>query len=153
MTDRYQPMPEDPVQILEVRANPGARTVTVTAAVTAPAADAIFIALSEQLDRSRRESTESVEAILELRRRMELVERFAPLARARAHAVVQLGAEELRGCLLGLSDYRERVDGEHYQPAELRERIALTARITAVLWDANASVAAAGDDVLSCAAP
>lgn len=145
-------MPQDPIQILEVRANGMERSVTVTAALTAAAADAIFIALSEQLDRARRYSTESVEDVLALRRRIELVERFAPLARAAAHAIVQLTEDELRGCLLELSDYRERVDGEHYQPVELRQRLQLTVQITAVLWDTNATVAAAADGLLNCAA-
>lgn len=145
-------MPEDPIQILEVRAHPAERVVAVTAAVTAGAAHAIFIALSEQLDRRRWQSSDSVEDVLVLRQRMELVERFAPLARAGAHAVVRLSDQEFRDCLLELSEYRERVDGEHYQPAELRERLQLTAEITAVLWDTNASVAAAGDALVSCSA-
>lgn len=142
-------MPEDPIQILEVRASHGAASVTVTAAVTAGATHAISIALSEQLDRSRRRSTDSVEDVLALRRQIDLVERFEPLARAGAHAVVQLTDDELRDCLLGLTDYRERVDGEHYQPLELRERLQLTIQVIAILWDANASAAAAGDALLS----
>lgn len=145
-------MAEDPIQILEVRADQPAGPVTVTAAVRTGAADAIFVALSEQLDRNRRQSTDSVEDVLVLRRRIDLVERFAPLAKAGAHAIVQLSADELRDCLLQLSDYRERVDGEHYQPPELRERLQLTARIAAILWDTNATVAAAGDAPVSCAA-
>ena len=145
-------MPQDPIQILEVRAGGTERSVTVTAAVTAGAGDAIFIALSEQLDRARRYSTESVKDVLALRGRIELVERFAPLARAGMHAIVQLTEDELRGCLLELSDYRERVDGEHYQPVELRQRLQLTVQIIAVLWDTNATVAAAADGLLSCAA-
>src|SRR5579875_3649376 len=152
MTDRYQPMPEDPIQILEVRADQAARSVTVTAAVTDGAVRAISVALSEQLDRSRGQSTESVEDVLALRRRTDLVERFVPLARAGAHAVVQFTEAEFRGCLLELSEYRERVDGDYYQPADLRERLELTGRITAVLWDTNAAVAAAADGLLSCAA-
>lgn len=142
-------MPEDPIQILEVRANQAERLVTVTAAVTAGAADAIFIALSEQLDRCRRVSTESAEDVVALRQRIELVERFAPLAKAGAHAVVQLTEDEFRSCLLELSDYRERVDGEYYQPLELRQRLQLTGEITAILWDTNGAVAAAGDGLLS----
>ncbi|HEY3946276.1 MAG TPA: hypothetical protein VGL78_13695 [Solirubrobacteraceae bacterium] len=145
-------MPEGPIQILEVRANGTERSVTVTAALTAGAADAIFIALSEQLDRGRRYLTESVEDVLALRRRIELVERFAPLARAAAHSIVQLSEDELRCCLLELSDYRERVDGEHYQPVDLRQRLQLTVQIIAVLWDTNATVAAAADGLLNCAA-
>jgi hypothetical protein len=142
-------MPEDPIQILEVRASHGAASVTVTAAVTAGATHAISTALSEQLDRSRRRSTDSVEDVLALRRQIDLVERFEPLARAGAHAVVQLTDDELRDCLLGLTDYRERVDGDHYQPLELRERLQLTTRVIAILWDANATAAAAGDTLLS----
>ena len=146
-------MPEDPIQILEVRAHATERSVTVTAAMTAGAADAIFIALSEQLDRGRRSLTESVEDVVAMRRRIELVERFAPLARAAAHVIIQLTEAELRCCLLELSEYRERVDGEHYQPVELRQRLQLTVQITAVLWDTNATVAAAADGLLHCAAP
>lgn len=145
-------MAEDPIQILEVRANPAERVVTVTAAVTADAAHVIFVALSEQLDRRRWRSTESVEDVTALRQRTELVERFAPLARAGGHAIVQLSEPEFRDCLLELSDYRERVDGEHYQPAELRMRLQLTTQITSILWDANAAVAAAGAGLLSSAA-
>ena len=145
-------MPEDPVHILEVRANHAERRVAVTAAVTAGAADVIFIALSEQLDRRRWSSTESVDDVLALRQRAELVERFAPLAKAGAHAIVQLTGQELRACLLELSDYRERVDGEHYQPVELRGRLQLAAEITAILWETNATVAAADAALLSGAA-
>ena len=145
-------MAEDPIQILEVRADPAQRSVTVTAAVTAGTANAIFIALSEQLDRRRAQATESVEDVLVLRQRIELVERFAPLARAGAHAIVQFSEQEVRDCLLELSEYRERVDGEHYQPLELRERLQLTAQITAALWDTNARVAAAERELLPSAA-
>lgn len=142
-------MPEDPIQILEVRADEARRSVAITAAITAEASHAIFTALSEQLDRARWHATDSAEDVLALRRRTELVERFAPLAAAKAHAVVQLDEQELRACLLDLSDYRERVDGEHFQPLELRERLRLSAEICGILWDANASVAAAADGLLS----
>jgi hypothetical protein len=142
-------MADDPIQILEVRADSASRSVVITVAVTADAAHAIFIALSEQLDRRRRHTTASVEDVLTLRQQTELVERFAPLAASRAHAIVQLNEQELRDCLLDLSDYRERVDGEHFQPAELRQRLRLTAEITGILWDANATVAAALDELLS----
>jgi hypothetical protein len=145
-------MPEDPIQILEVRASHTAPAVMVTAAVTADASTAISTALSEQLDRSRQHSTDSVEDVLALRRQGELVERFAPLARAGGHAVVQLTDEELRDCLLGLTEYRERVDGEHYQPLELRERLQLTAQIISILWDANGTVSAARESLLGSAA-
>jgi hypothetical protein len=146
-------MAEDPIQILEVRAPDAERPATVTAAVTRDAAHAVFIALSEQLDRRRQQSTESVEDLLALRRRTELVERFAPLAEARAHAIVQFTDEELRDCLLDLNDYRERVDGEHYQPPELRERLRVTGEMIAILWDANASVAATVDPALTRTCP
>jgi hypothetical protein len=146
-------MSEDPIQILEVRAAEGQQSVAITVAVTADASQAIFTALSEQLDRRRRDPTASVEEVLALRQQIELADRFGPLASARAHAVVQLSEHELRDCLLGLSDYRERADGEHYQPLELRERLRLIGEMTGILWDANATVAAAGDALLSRTAP
>jgi hypothetical protein len=142
-------MPDDPIQILEVRANGAQRPVTVTAAVTADAGQAMFIALSEQVDRHRRDLIMSTDDVLALRRQTELVERFAPVASSRAHAIVQLTEEELRACLLDLTDYRERVDGEHFQPLELRQRLQMTARITAALWEANAAAAAASDRQIS----
>jgi hypothetical protein len=60
---------------------------------------------------------------------------------------------ELRACLLNLTAYAERVDGEHFQPVELRERLEVIAQITPVLWDANASAAAAGGEPVTHAAP
>ena len=145
-------MPDDPIQILEVRADGAQRPVTITAAVTGDAGQAIFIALSEQLDRRRRHPIAGAEDVLALRQQTEFVERFAPLAGAGAHAIVQLTEEELRSCLLDLNDYRERVDGEHFQPVDLRRRLQLTAQITAILWDANATVSVAGGGLLSPAA-
>lgn len=136
-------MHEDPIQILEVRADAEQRSVTITAAVTADASWAIFIALSEQLDRRRAHPTASVGDVLGLREQTALVERFAPLATAGAHAVVQFTESDLRACLLDLTGYTDRVDGEHFQPLELRERLQVTAQITAVLWEANATAAAA----------
>jgi hypothetical protein len=136
-------MQETPVQILEVRAGEGERSLTITAAVTAEASRAIFTALSEQLDRRSREPTTSVEDLLAVREQMTLVERFELLASAGAHAIVRLSETELRTCLLELTDYVDRVDGEHYQPLELRERLRVIALITPVLWDANAAAAAA----------
>jgi hypothetical protein len=136
-------MHEDPVQILEVRADAEQRSVMITAAVTADASRAIFIALSEQLDRRRAHPTASVGDVLGLREQTALVERFAPLATAGAHAVVQFTESDLRACLLDLTGYTDRVDGEHFQPLELRERLLVTAQITAVLWEANATAAAA----------
>jgi hypothetical protein len=145
-------MHQDPLQILEVRADTEQRSVTITAAVTADASRAIFIALSEQLDRCRARPTPSVEDVLALREQTALVERFAPLATAGAHAVVQFTTSELRACLLDLTGYTDRVDEEHFQPLELRERLRVTAQITAVLWEANATAAAAGSQALTIAA-
>jgi hypothetical protein len=136
-------MHQDPLQILEVRAAGEQRSVTITAAITADASRAIFIALSEQLDRRRARPTASVGEVLALREQTALVERFAPLATAGAHAVVQFTESELRACLLDLTGYTDRVDEEHFQPLELRERLQVTAQITAVLWEANANATAA----------
>jgi hypothetical protein len=136
-------MHDDPLQILEVRADQGQRPVTITAAVTADASRAIFVALSEQLDRRRAAPTASVSDVLALREQTALVERFAPLATAGAHAVVQFTDSELRACLLDLTGYTDRVDGDHFQPVELRERLRVTAQITPVMWEANATAAAA----------
>ncbi|MFZ0041955.1 MAG: hypothetical protein WAK93_11660 [Solirubrobacteraceae bacterium] len=145
-------MQETPFQILEVRADERDRSVAITAAVTADASQALFIALSEQLERRSQQPLENVEDVLMLREQQTLVERFAPLASARAHAIVQFTASELRACLLDLTDYSERIDGEHFQPVELRERLRLIAQITPVLWDGNAAAAAAGGEPLTRAA-
>jgi hypothetical protein len=145
-------MQETPVQILEVRADEQDRSVSITAAVTADASQAIFVALSEELDRHRRQPTESVDDLLALRDQQSLVERFEPLASAAAHAIVRFSESELRACLLDLAAYAQRVDGEHFQPVELRERLQVIAQITPVLWDANASAAAAGSEPLTRAA-
>jgi hypothetical protein len=142
-------MQEAPVQILEVRARESDRSVTITAAVTADASQAMFTALSEQLDRRRREPTVNVEDVLGLREDAALVERFEPLASANAHAIVCVSDAELRTCLLALTDYADRVDGEHFQPVALRERLQLIAQITPILWDANATAAAAADESLT----
>jgi hypothetical protein len=144
-------MQEQPIQILEVRADQQDRSVAITAAVTADASRAIFVALSEQLDRHRRQPTESVEDVLVLREQQSLVERFAPLAGAGAHAIVRFTETELRACLLNLTDYTERVDGDHFQPVELRERLEVIAQITPVLWDANAAAAAAAEPLTPAA--
>lgn len=109
----------------------------------------MFTALSEQLDRRRREPTVSVEDVLALREDAALVERFEPLAGGGAHAIVCFSEAELRTCLLALMDYADRVDGEHFQPVALRERLQLIAQITPVLWDANATAAAAADESLT----
>jgi len=144
---------QDPIQILEVRADEQQRSVMITAAVTADASRAIFIALSEQLDRRRAHLTASVGDVLALREQTALVERFAPLATAGAHAVVQFTESDLHACLLDLTGYTDRVDGEHFQPLELRERLQVTAQITAVLWEAHATgAAAAGGEPLTRAA-
>ncbi len=144
-------MQEQPIQILEVRADQQDPSVAITAAVTADASRAIFVALSEQLDRHRRQPTESVEDVLVLREQQSLVERFEPLAGAGAHAIVRFTEAELRACLLNLTDYTERVDGDHFQPVELRERLEVIARITPVLWDANAAAAAAAQPLAPAA--
>jgi hypothetical protein len=142
-------MHDDPVQILEVRADGEHRSVMITAAVTADASRAIFIALSEQLDRRRAHLTASAGDVLALREQTALLERFAPLATAGAHAVVQFTESDLRACLLDLTGYADRVDGEHFQPLELRDRLQATAQITAVLWEANATAAAASGEPLT----
>ena len=140
-------MRENPIQILEVRADEQDRSVSITAAITADASRAMFVALSEQLDRHRRQPTESVEDLVGLREEQSLVERFAPLATAGAHAIVRFTESELRACLVDLTDYTERVDGEHFQPVELRERLQVIAQMAPVLWDANATAAAAGGEL------
>jgi hypothetical protein len=148
-------MQAHPFHILEVRADEQDGSVTITVAVTADASRAVFVALSEQLDRHRRHPTESAADVLMLREQQSLVERFAPLAAANAHAVVRFTESELRGCLLDLTDYAQRVDGEHFQPVELRERLGVIAAVTSAMWDANAAAAAAaaGGEPLTHAAP
>jgi hypothetical protein len=146
-------MQENPIQILEVRGDAHDHPVAITAAVTADASQAIFVALSEQLDRHLQRPTETVEDVLVLREQQSLVERFAPLATAGAHAIVGFTESELRACLLELTNYSERVDGEHFQPAELRERLRVIAQLIPVLWDANATAAAVrGSEPLTRAA-
>jgi hypothetical protein len=135
-------MQESPVQILEVRAGEAGRPVTITAAITADASRAIFTALSEQLDRRRKEPASSVEDVLAFREHIARVERFEPLTTA--GAVICLSGADLRSCLLELTDYADRVDDEHFQTVELRERLRVIAQVTRVLWDANADAAAAG---------
>ncbi len=136
-------MLEPSVQILEVRAGDEVRPLTITVAVTADAAGAIHTALSEQLDRRRQEPIESPDDVAELRDEIALVERFADLAAAAAHAMVSLSQDELQAALMGLTRYVDRVDGEHYQPAELRERLQVIADAVATMWDANAAAAEA----------
>jgi hypothetical protein len=136
-------MLKTPIQILEVRTSEGQRPVTVTAAVTADASAAILTALSEQLDRRRREPAASAEEILALRDHVALMERFEPLATAGAEAIICLSRADLQSCLLELTSYADRVDGERFQPVELRERLSVIAQLTPVLWDANATAALA----------
>jgi hypothetical protein len=145
-------MQENPLQILEVRGDEH-HPVAITAAVTADASRSIFVALSEQLDRHLHRPIETAEDVLVLREQQSLVERFAPLATAGAHAIVRFTESELRACLLELTNYTARVDGEHFQPVELRERLATIAQMVPVLWDANASAAVvAGSEPLARAA-
>lgn len=142
-------MQEESVHILEVRAGDGDRPLTVTAAVTGSASRAIFTALSEQLDRRRAEPLDEADAALRLREATALAERFEPLASGGAHAILSLTEAELRSCLLGLNEYADRMDGDHYQPPELRERLEVIAGVLAVLWDANAEAAAAAEAALA----
>ncbi len=144
-------MEHAPIQILEVRAGQAERPVTITLAVAEQAARAIFTALSEQLDRRRQQAADTAEDVLALRDQIALVEQFEPLAAAGAHAVLSLTDAELRSCLLGLTEYADRVDGEHFQPPELRERLGVIAEITPVLWDANATAAAAAEQLAETA--
>ncbi len=140
------------MQILEVRAGGPSRSVMITAALTSDASRAIFVALSEQLDRRRQDPITTAEDVLALREQTALVERFAPMACAGAHAIAQFADSELRSCLLDLTDYADRVNGEHYQPAELRERLQLIAHLIPVLWEANATATAAGGAALTLTA-
>jgi hypothetical protein len=142
-------MTQEPIQILEVRADEAQRSVTVTVAVTGDASQAIFVALGEQLDRRRRQPAESSEELLALRQQTARLEQFAPLASASRHAVVQLTEDDLRACLLDLTDYAQRVDGEHFQPADLRNRLQTIDQVTAVFWEANAAAAAASGELLT----
>jgi hypothetical protein len=136
-------MSETAVQILEVRAGDETRPLTITVAVTSDGAGGIHTALSEQLDRRRQEPIESPDDVAELRDAITLVERFAELATAGAHAIVSLSQDELQSALMGLTQYADRVDGEHFQPPELRERLEILADVTATMWDANAAAAEA----------
>lgn len=129
------------IQILEVRAGDDERAVTITGAVTGDASRAIFTALSEQLDRRRREPLDGADDVLRLREEAALAERFEPLAAGGAHAVLSLTEPELHACLLGLTAYADRMDGDHFQPLELRERLGVIAGVLAVLWDAIAAAA------------
>lgn len=146
-------MSETALQILEVHAGEPDDPVTITAAVTVDASRSIFTALSEQLDRRSREPTGSVEELLTLRELAALVDRFAPLAAAGAHAIVGFSAVDLRVCLLELTAYVDRVDGEHFQAVELRQRLQVIAQISPVLWDANATATAAAESARESLTP
>lgn len=136
------PMDELPTQILEVRPAGPDLEASITLAVSSEASRAILTALSEQLDRRRSDSLEEAGEVLELRQATELMERFEALAAAEAHAVISFSPGELRSCLLELTSYADRMDIDGFQPPELRERLALIAEITPVLWDANAAASA-----------
>jgi hypothetical protein len=136
-------MQESPIQILEVRAGEGTQPTMITAAVTGDASREICTALSEQLDRRRQEPTTSAEDVLALRDHAALVERFEPLAASGAHAVVSFSESDVRACLFELTRYTDRVDGEHFQPPDLRERLQLIAEAIPVLWEANGLAAEA----------
>jgi hypothetical protein len=144
-------MEHPPVQILEVSAGSSVRPVTITLALGERASRAIFTALSEQLDRRRAVAADTVADVLALREESALVERFEPLAAAQAHAILSLSEAELRSCLVELTAYGDRVDGEHFQPRELRERLGLIAEMTPALWDANAAAAAASEKLAEAA--
>ena len=135
-------MEEAPFQILEIRAAEGERPVTVTAAITADGTRAVFSALSEELDRRRREPITGADDVLALREHVALVDRIELPASARSHAIVRFSAADLRACLLALTAFRDRVGGEHFQAADLRARLELIDQITPVLWDANTAAAA-----------
>jgi predicted RecB family endonuclease len=137
-------MEEAPIQILEVRADQPGLDPSITLLVSAEASGALLVALSEQLDRRRIERLEAAEDVQELRQARELVERIESLAAAQAHAVVRFAPEELRSCLLELTSYADRMEVDGFQPPDVRERLQVIARITPVLWDANAA---------SCARP
>jgi hypothetical protein len=113
--------------------------VTITAAVPADANRAIFMALSEQLDRHR--ARHDQRGRTRVARADGARGTFRAAFTADAHAIVCLSEADLRDCLLGLMDYAHRVDGEYYQPLELRQRLQVIARITPVLWDANCTAA------------
>jgi hypothetical protein len=144
-------MQEHPIQILEVRADERDGSVAIIAAVTADASRAISVVIAEQLARHRHHLAESVEDVLLLREQQSLLEQFAPLATA--HAVMRFTDSELRACLVDLTAYAQRVDGEHFQPVELRERLEVITQITAVLWDASAAAATVSAQPLTPAAP
>jgi hypothetical protein len=142
-------MSETSFQILEVRAGDGERPLTITAAVSADVTAAIHTALAEQLDRRRAEPLESPDEIAELRDEATLVERFAELSAPQAHAMIALSQADLQACLMGLTQYADRVDGDHYQPVELRERLEVIAGVLPAMWDANAAAVEAESAALT----
>ncbi len=135
-------MEQTPVQILEVRGGEPSLAPSITLSVSDEASRALLVALSEQLDRRRAEPLEAAEDVHGLRHAAELVERIESLVAAQAHAVVRFSPEELRFCLLELTSYADRMDIDGFQPPDLRDRLQVIARITPVLWDANAAASA-----------
>jgi hypothetical protein len=136
------------LQILEIRAAAGEHTATITAAISASAIQAICTALSEQLDRDGQAPIENAEGVQELREHRALIERFEPLAAARAHAVVSFSQAELDICLQELTGYVRRADGEGYQTPDLRDRLRVIDLILPMLSAAQteAGIAAAAPD-------
>jgi antitoxin (DNA-binding transcriptional repressor) of toxin-antitoxin stability system len=133
------------VQILEVRGADNGEEVTITAAMSADAIRAMLVALSEQRDRNAQDRAEKVEDVLALREQTELVDRFDSLATGEGHAVVSLSRTELRTCVFELTRYVGRVDGEHFQPADLRARLQIIGCVSRALWEANAAAATIDD--------
>jgi hypothetical protein len=141
--------PDHSLQILEVRAPEGERPLTITAAIGPGTIQAICTALSEQLARHGQEPTEKAEEVLKLRERSALVDRLQPLADADAHAFVGFSYGELCTCLVELTRYVQRADGQDYRPPDLRERLQVIGRIFPILSDAEiqaSTVAAAASE-------
>jgi hypothetical protein len=141
--------PDYSLQILEVREAEGERPLTITAAIGAGAIQAICTALSEQLARHGADPTEQAEEVLKLREKSALVDRLRPLAGAAAHAVLGFSHGELRSCLVELTRYMQRADGQDYRPPDLRERLQVIERIFPILSEAElqaSAVAAASSD-------
>jgi hypothetical protein len=137
-------VPDEPLEILEVRPAGGEDAVTITIAMAAQAIQAMCTALSEQLARRAQDRAESAEDVLALREHGELAGRLQPFAEAGAHAVIPFSQADLQMCLPELIRYVERADGEHYQAPDLRRRLELIKRVVDVFWEANAAAATAG---------
>jgi predicted RecB family endonuclease len=131
------------LQVLEVRAAECEPAVTITAAIAVGAIQAMFTALTEQLDREAQAPSEKAEDVLALREQTALIERLRPLAAADAHAVVSLSQAELGICLRELAQYVGRADREGYQPPDLRDRLRVIERILPILRDAETEAATA----------